>query len=90
MPNAQFSAPPYHQHPFRPASSMSANRFDEGYSEETRSQTENDTVMRGDAQLSDAEAEPDAPFTLPDWVLALSEHERSGTPAKLPKGWRLR
>ncbi|RMZ74608.1 f-box and wd domain [Pyrenophora seminiperda CCB06] len=77
MPNAQFSAPPYHQHPFRPASSMSANRFDEGYSEETRSQTENDTVMRGDARLSDGEMEPDAPFILPDWVLALSENERS-------------
>lgn len=68
---------------------MSANRFDEGYSEETRSQTENDTVMRGDTQLTDGEAEPDAPFTLPDWVLGLSEHERSGTSARMSRGWRL-
>jgi len=90
MPNTQFSSPPYHQHPFHPASSMSANRFDEGYSEETRSQTENDTVMRGDARLSDSEAEPDAPFTLPDWVLALSENERSGKYPDMPRGPRLR
>jgi hypothetical protein len=57
---------------------MSANRFDEGYSEETRSQHESDLVMRSDMRLSDGEMEPDSPFILPDWVLALSENERSG------------
>ncbi|KAI8935399.1 hypothetical protein NX059_007980 [Plenodomus lindquistii] len=71
-----FQGPPY-MHPFRPASSMSGSRFDEGYSEDTRSQNGSDTVMRSDARLSDADMEPDTPFHLPDWVLALSEHERS-------------
>jgi F-box and WD-40 domain protein 1/11 len=76
-PNAQFSGPPY-MHPFRPASSMSANRFDEGYSEDTRSQNEGDMVMRNDSRLSDSEMEPESSSDLPDWVLALSENERSG------------
>jgi len=76
-PPAQFSGPPY-MHPFRPASSMSANRFDEGYSEETRSQSGNDMVMMGDSRLADDGIQPDSPFTLPDWVMALSEGERSG------------
>ncbi|KAH7383368.1 hypothetical protein BKA66DRAFT_417803 [Pyrenochaeta sp. MPI-SDFR-AT-0127] len=73
---AQFSGPPY-MHPFRPASSMSANRFDEGYSEDTRSQNGSDMVMRTDLRLSDGDMEPDSQFSLPDWVMALSENERS-------------
>jgi F-box and WD-40 domain protein 1/11 len=57
---------------------MSANRFDEGYSEETRSQSGSDMVMRSDSRLADDGIQPDSPFTLPDWVMALSEGERSG------------
>ncbi|KAF1938794.1 WD40 repeat-like protein [Clathrospora elynae] len=72
----QFSAPPY-MHPFRPASSMSANRFDEGYSEDTRSQNEGELVMRSDLRLNDGEMEADSPFSLPEWVMNLSEGERS-------------
>ncbi|KAG9188959.1 hypothetical protein G6011_05827 [Alternaria panax] len=75
-PNAQFSTSPY-MHPFRPASSMSANRFDEGYSEDTRSQNEGDMAMRSDVQLTDSDMGANAPFVLPDWVMALSENERS-------------
>ena len=76
---AQFSGPPY-MHPFRPASSMSANRFDEGYSEDTRSQSGSDMAMRSDFRLTDDAMQPDSPFSLPDWVMALSEGERSGKP----------
>ncbi|KAL5115854.1 hypothetical protein ACEQ8H_006256 [Pleosporales sp. CAS-2024a] len=75
-PAAQYSGPPY-MHPFRPASSMSVNRFDEGYSEDTRSQTGSDMVMRSDSRLVDDGSQPDSPFTLPDWVMALSEGERA-------------
>ena len=57
---------------------MSANRFDEGYSEDTRSQNGSDMVLRSDLRLSEGEVEPDMHFSLPDWVLALSENERSG------------
>lgn len=74
---AQFSGPPY-MHPFRPVSSMSANRFDEGYSEDTRSQSGSDMVMRSDFRLAEDAMQPDSPFSLPDWVMALSEGERSG------------
>lgn len=76
-PPAQFPGQPC-LHPFRPASSMSANRFDEGYSEDTRSQNGSDMLMRGDSIQSQEGVEPDMQFSLPDWVLALSEHERSG------------
>jgi F-box and WD-40 domain protein 1/11 len=69
-PPAQLGGPPY-MHPFRPASSMSANRFDEGYSEDTPSHSEGDMPMAVGGQS-------DAFQGLPDWVLALSEAERSG------------
>ncbi|KAH8730718.1 hypothetical protein GQ44DRAFT_746627 [Phaeosphaeriaceae sp. PMI808] len=75
-PAAQISGPPY-MHPFRPASSMSVNRFDEGYSEDTRSQSGSDMAMRGDFRLVEDVLQPDAQLALPDWVMALSESERS-------------
>ncbi|KAF1950930.1 WD40 repeat-like protein [Byssothecium circinans] len=72
-----FAAPSYLQ-AFRPTSSMSANnRFDEGYSEDTRSQSESDLLMRTDSRLGDSVMEPDPQYALPDWVMHLSEHERS-------------
>jgi hypothetical protein len=70
-PAAHPPGPPY-MHPFRPASSLSANKIDEGYSEDTPSHSEGDMAFG---------AQPDSSLTLPDWVLALSEGERSG---KLP------
>jgi hypothetical protein len=35
--------------------------------------------MRSDSQLAGDGMQPDSPFALPDWVMALSEGERSGT-----------
>ncbi|CBY00345.1 hypothetical protein LEMA_P014750.1 [Plenodomus lingam JN3] len=75
-PPAPFQPPPY-MHPFRPASSMSLSRFDEGYSEDTRSQSGSDQVMRTDVPFSDGDLEPESPFQLPDWVSNLTEHQRS-------------
>lgn len=73
-PPTNFSSSPY-MHPFRPASIMNANRFDEGYSEDTRSQNETDMVMGA----GDSGMEPDAQqFSLPDWILGLDEQQRSG------------
>lgn len=34
--------------------------------------------MRSDFRLADDGPQPDSPLTLPDWVMALSESERSG------------
>lgn len=74
-PPTHFSTSPY-MHPFRPASAMNANRFDEGYSEDTRSQNETDMVMGA----GDSGMEPEAQqFSLPDWILGLDEQQRSGT-----------
>jgi F-box and WD-40 domain protein 1/11 len=75
---AQFSAPPYLQ-AFRPASSMSSNRFDEGYSEDTRSQSGSDMVMRLDSRLGEGVVmDQDSQYPLPEWVLNMTENERSG------------
>lgn len=56
---------------------MSANRFDEGYSEDTRSQNGSDMIMRTDTGLGEGEMEPGQNLVLPEWVMALSENERS-------------
>jgi F-box and WD-40 domain protein 1/11 len=60
-------------HPFRPAAVMNASRFDEGYSEDTRSQNETDMVMG----VGESGMDPDQ-FSLPDWILGLDEQQRSG------------
>ncbi|KAJ4295276.1 hypothetical protein N0V90_007287 [Kalmusia sp. IMI 367209] len=71
-----FPAPAYLQS-FRPASSMSASRFDEGYSEDTRSQTGSDMVMRADSRLGEGGMEQDLQYALPDWVMHMTENDRS-------------
>ncbi|KAL5440590.1 hypothetical protein PMIN07_011245, partial [Paraphaeosphaeria minitans] len=71
-----FAAPAYFQS-FRPASSMSASRFDEGYSEDTRSQSGSDMVMRTDSRVGGGGMEQDLQYALPDWVLQMPENERS-------------
>lgn len=70
---AAFTAPSYLQ-AFNPASSLGANRFDEGYSEDTRSQTGSDMVMR----QGEGAIEADLQYGLPEWVMGMNEHERSG------------
>lgn len=69
--------PPSYLQAFRPASAM-ANRFDEGYSEDTRSQSGSEMLMRADSRLGESGMEQDPQYPLPDWVLNMSENERSG------------
>jgi F-box and WD-40 domain protein 1/11 len=77
--------PPYLQ-AFRPASSMSSNRFDEGYSEDTRSQSGSDMLTRTDTRLGDGiNMDQDLQYPLPDWVLSMTENDRSGEPAAADK-----
>lgn len=75
-PPANFPNPPYIPHPFRPAAAvMNTSRFDEGYSEDTRSQHETDMIMGA----GDSGMEPDMQqFSLPDWIMGLDEQQRSG------------
>jgi F-box and WD-40 domain protein 1/11 len=65
--NAAFPMPSYLQ-AFRQGSAMNANRFDEGYSEDTRSQS----------GLGDDGMEQELQYALPDEVMQMSESERSG------------
>ncbi|OJD13996.1 hypothetical protein AJ78_05609 [Emergomyces pasteurianus Ep9510] len=51
---------------FAPPSGLASFRVDEGYSDETRSQTENEVVQASDEGLS-----------LPNWILAHSESDRA-------------
>lgn len=62
-------------HPFRPASIMNANRFDEGYSEDTRSQHETDMVMGAGDSGMESESQQ---YSLPDWIMGLDEQQREG------------
>ncbi|KAF2493125.1 WD40 repeat-like protein [Lophium mytilinum] len=79
LPNS--SAGPFGSSPYTPAfraPSMinSSFKIDEGYSEETRSQTGSDTVMRTDSRLGEG-LDQDAQYVLPDYILGMSEGERS-------------
>jgi F-box and WD-40 domain protein 1/11 len=61
---------------------MSSNRFDEGYSEDTRSQSGSDMLTRTDTRLGDGiNMDQDLQYPLPDWVLNMTENDRSGEPA---------
>lgn len=67
-----FFAPRFSQQP-----RVMSFKFDEGYSEDTRSQSENDVAMRGGTMLGDV-AEHDQQVPLPHWVMGLDEAARSG------------
>lgn len=53
-------------------------RLDEGYSEETRSQSGYDTVPRTDSRMSEMMEQDPGHTVLPDWIRNLSEVDRSG------------
>lgn len=57
---------------------MNANRFDEGYSEDTRSQSGSDLVIRTDSRLGEDGMEQELQYALPEEVMQMSESERSG------------
>lgn len=60
---------------------MNSNKIDEGYSEEDRSQSGSDFLMRMETRLGDAVGMiQDPQYPLPEWVLSMNETERSGMP----------
>lgn len=64
-------------------------KLDEGFSEDTRSQSEVDAAMRSEPQLSETAEDSTSRITLPGWILSLPENERAGMPhacafARLP------
>ena len=76
----------YAAQPFLPALKNNMNspfRLDEGYSEDTRSQSEGD-AMRVDPAAGDVEERSaHSQLELPDWVKNLSEVQRSGESSPL-------
>ena len=72
--------PPSLYQNFRPASLMNSNRFDEGYSEDTRSQSGSDMVLvsRLGESMGVAGLDQDSQPPLPEWVMSMTEPERSG------------
>ena len=62
---------------FRPSSMNAVFKLDEGYSEDTRSQSGSDTIMRTDSRLGEG-LDQDTQFPLPEWVLNMNEGDRSG------------
>jgi F-box and WD-40 domain protein 1/11 len=55
----------------------SSFKLDEGYSEDTRSQSDNDTVMRTESRFGDPPDQDDK-AALHNWIVSLNGAERSG------------
>ena len=69
--------PPSYLQAFKSASPMlNSFRLDEGYSEDTRSQAGSE--MRADSRMGDMMDHEPIQSLLPDWVINMSEGERSG------------
>lgn len=78
--SSPYSQAPTYLQAFQPSATMSANKIDEGYSEDTRSQGSSDTLMRLEAALGEAAMmDEDQQYPLPESVLCMNESERSGT-----------
>ncbi|KAI9814600.1 MAG: hypothetical protein M1827_003156 [Pycnora praestabilis] len=72
------SQPQPFQSTFAPSPMQTSFKLDEGYSEETRSQSDSDSIMRSDSRAENrVEHGPASSNGLPDWILALSEADRS-------------
>lgn len=66
--------------PFQPPQMQTAFKLDEGYSEETRSQTGSDIAMEPEYMAGVPPSQDPTSFVgLPDWIMTLGEHQRSGT-----------
>ena len=69
---------PQHVTNLKSTNTNASFKLDEGYSEETRSQSGgSDTLMGNDALVLDL-SEDGTDLRLPDWVLGMNENERSG------------
>jgi F-box and WD-40 domain protein 1/11 len=73
-PDSRFAANPALFKHLMPSSHPSFNR-DEGYSEDTRSQSGSDAAFRIDSNMEDS---MDEQQMLPDWFLTMPEDTRAG------------
>jgi len=56
----------------------SSFRLDEGFSEDTRSQTGSETTLRADSRMEDGPEQDQQNHSLPEWILGMNESDRSG------------
>jgi len=61
-----------------PAAMHSSFRLDEGFSEDTRSQTGSETTLRADSRMEDGPEQDQQNHSLPEWILGMNESDRSG------------
>jgi len=61
----------------------SAFRLDEGFSEDTKSQAGSEMPPRPDSRMGGTTDQEPADPQLPDWIMGMSEWERSGTPSAM-------
>lgn len=54
-------------------------RLDEGYSEDTRSQTGSEMPARADSSMGETHEQDQTNAQLPEWILGMNELDRSGT-----------
>ena len=75
-----FPGPPQtYRASFPPTQMQMPFKLDEGYSEETRSQTGSDVAMEPEyAAGVPPSQDPMSLVGLPDWITTLGEHQRSG------------
>ncbi len=76
--HASASSPPFSAHLSHPSGAAAAAfKLDEGYSEETRSQTGSEAAFQSSARPDEMSLLPPEP-TLPAWIMTLGEADRSG------------
>lgn len=64
---------------FQPPQMQTPFKLDEGYSEETRSQSGSDVAMESEYMTAVSASQESPSFVgLPDWIMTLGEHQRSG------------
>jgi F-box and WD-40 domain protein 1/11 len=61
-----------------PAAMHSSFRLDEGFSEDTRSQSGSEATVRADSRVEDGPEQVHQNHSLPEWILGMNESDRSG------------
>jgi len=79
FPSSFTGQPQTYRASFQPPQMQTPFKLDEGYSEETRSQTGSDVAMEPEYMTGVPTSLNSTSFVgLPDWIMTLGEHQRSG------------
>lgn len=79
FPSSFTKQPQTYRTSFQPPQMQTPFKLDEGYSEETRSQTGSDNAMEPEYMAGVLTSQNFTSLVgLPDWIMTLGEHQRSG------------